>query len=415
MAGPLRILHLANHKSTNIGNGALILGLERTLTEDFETPVAFTGEAWDDYTIPGATKRFDHSFVEKCNQGFDCLLIGAAVTMDGAKRYSATGMRFDLDLTLWDKIRCPIVFYGISHRTWSNRPYHHLERLGQTIRFALSHDRVFFSVRNDGTREWLESTFQLSAGTIREVPDPALFVGTEAMPNPHIDADVPTIAVSLNDEDAPQRFGQAVLPAPQRALIQLLPERRRRRVWERLARHKQRRKAFLRTLAAVLDELHRSSGANIVLCPHHLEDYAMVADLGRLATSHLKHQVLTSYWLPKAVHAKLFYSLYTQVDMVWAMRVHALTPSLGLGTPTIALSSQSRLSEFMRRADLEDLSLDIFSPSFAQDLQRLAAEVLKSPRAYRERIRAAVARFREDTRATNREIEEFVLKSVKSQ
>ena len=169
----------------------------------------------------------------------------------------------------------------------------------------------------------------------------------------------------------------------------------------------------MKQLAAVLDDLAESTEASIVLCPHHHEDYQMIADLNRLASSRLKHQVLTGNWLPKATQAAIFYDFYRQVDLVLAMRVHAMSPSIGLGTPTIALSSQSRITDFMRRADLGEFALDIFAPSFAQDLNRLATDMLRSPKEYRDRIAAAVAGLREQARSANREIEELILAKSK--
>lgn len=413
MARTLKILHLANHKSTNIGNGALILGLENTLEEDCANPVTFTAEPWDDYTIPDGPKRFGRRFVELCNQGFDCLLVGAAVTMDGAARYPETGMRFNLELGLWDEIMPPIIFYGISYRTWKFAPYHHLEQLGRTIRFALSNHKVWFSVRNDGTKDWLENTFSLPVGTIREVPDPAIFVTTRALQTPLIESGAPNIAVSLNDEDAEQRFGRTDVPELRRTLYGLLPARKRKWGREKLAKPQKRRKIFLEQLASVLDDLAGSTEANIVLCPHHHEDYQMIADLTRLATSRLKHQVLTGNWLPKARQAAAFYDFYNQVDLVLAMRVHAMSPSIGLGTPTIALCSQSRMTNFMQRANLGEFALDIFAPSFAQDLNRLAVDMLRSPKEYRNRLAAAVAGLREQARSAHREIEELILAKSK--
>src|SRR5205823_4768975 len=112
-----------NYGGRNIGNGALILGLERVLQEDFEGPVAFTGEAWDDYTR--GLKRFDEGFVELVNCS-DGLVVGAALTFDGRPAFGETGMRFDLPHRLWPRIERPVVFYGLSHRTISRfDAYHH--------------------------------------------------------------------------------------------------------------------------------------------------------------------------------------------------------------------------------------------------------------------------------------------------
>ena len=40
----LALMHLANFNSTNIGNGALVNGLETTMSEDFERPIRWQRE-----------------------------------------------------------------------------------------------------------------------------------------------------------------------------------------------------------------------------------------------------------------------------------------------------------------------------------------------------------------------------------
>ena len=47
---PLTFMHLANHGARNIGNAALILGLERVLREDLPGDVEFLREPWDLYS-----------------------------------------------------------------------------------------------------------------------------------------------------------------------------------------------------------------------------------------------------------------------------------------------------------------------------------------------------------------------------
>ena len=70
----LRFLHLANHHSTNIGNGALIFGTERVLREDLGSDIEFIPVPWDDYTF--GLKEFDRKFVDLVNDTSDCLLVG---------------------------------------------------------------------------------------------------------------------------------------------------------------------------------------------------------------------------------------------------------------------------------------------------------------------------------------------------
>ena len=85
----LTFMHLANHGARNIGNAALIFGLERVLREDLPGDVEFVREPWDLYSR--RVRRFDASFVERVNAECDALLVGAAVTFDGGTSYANTG------------------------------------------------------------------------------------------------------------------------------------------------------------------------------------------------------------------------------------------------------------------------------------------------------------------------------------
>jgi polysaccharide pyruvyl transferase WcaK-like protein len=404
---PLRILHLANHHSTNIGNGALISGLERTLREDLSIPVEFQPEPWDDYTIPGATRRFDQGFVDLCRR-VDCLLVGAAVTLVGGAGHVHTGMRFGLPLELWDRIECPIVFYGLSYRTWPGQTYHHKEKLKAAIQYALRSDRCLFSVRNDGTKPWLSRLLNMDCRAIHEVPDPALYVETDEKAHPwHLHPEKVNIAISFNDEDQQERFATRFWRLATRCsanwrvaggIVRRLPGRNRRR------------NAFIAQVADVLDKLAAKYPIHIVLCPHHHEDFRMIADFFERCSSRLKHQVVLANALPKADRASQFYNFYQHVDMTLAMRVHSMSPSIGLGVPTVALCSQSRLRAFMHDAGLEDYALDIFAAGFPDRLWRLCETILAEPAQARNQMRKAAAQMRGRTQAFNQLIERLLLR-----
>src|SRR5262249_36015153 len=72
----MRFMHLANHGGKNVGNAALVLGLERILREDLPFDVSFLREPWDLYTL--GRLSFDERFVERVNAECDVLLVGAA-------------------------------------------------------------------------------------------------------------------------------------------------------------------------------------------------------------------------------------------------------------------------------------------------------------------------------------------------
>ena len=143
-----------------------------------------------------------------CAQGeFDALVVGAAVTLVSSPGYSGAGMRFDLPFERWDEIDRPILFYGLSYRHWPGAAYAHADRLRSAIAYATASPRCLFSLRNDGTRDWLAREIGGDVSEVHVVPDPALYIPAQVARHPWTrDKERLQVAVSLNDEDWRARF-----------------------------------------------------------------------------------------------------------------------------------------------------------------------------------------------------------------
>jgi hypothetical protein len=393
----VKLLHLANHHSTNVGNGALIRGTERILRADLGA-IEFVPEPWDDYTLTGL-RRFDDSFVDRVN-ATDGLLVGGAVTLNGRPMFKQAGMRLDLPLHLWSRIERPIVFYGISYRVWPGQRYRNLDALRRTIRYLVEQPNVLFGVRNDGTKVWLEGLLGFSSARIFEVPDPALYVPAAAEPRPELAPGRRHLILALNNEDEIYRFGGRLRERAWPALSALLEERRLARWWGRVPGWRSAKRRILREIAAALDAISTRGDLGIVLCPHYFDDYAIMAEFVELCSPRLAHQVMTSAGLGNVRQTEHFYALYAQADVALSMRVHSMSPAIGLGTPTVALSSQPRLDRFMGDAGLADYSLDVFAEGLAERIRNTVGAVLERPHdaracfaAARERMRKRSAEF----------------------
>jgi polysaccharide pyruvyl transferase WcaK-like protein len=399
----VRLLHLANHGGTNIGNGALICGLERVLAEDLAGPPAFVPEPWDEYGI--RLRRFDESFVARVNADADALLVGAAVSFDGRRIYPHTGMRFDLPLALWAKLERPIVFYGLSHRTWPWKPYDHADALRRFAEHVAASDRVLFSVRNDGTKEWLEAMTGVASDRIHEVPDPAVFVPVEDAPHPELREGRTNVVVSLNAEDPQYRFGeppghggQGVPARARRGLRRLrgVPEQ-----WER------RRNAFLTGLAGALVRLADELDVNVILASHDVEDMRMGYELVRRTPDPFRQRIVfASTCLPPS-RAPYFYDLYAKADVAISMRIHSMNPAIGLGTPVVPIVSQQRMATFMRDAGLEELCVPLSRP------QDTVGAVLRAL-ADRDRVTTVLTRARDTLRERVRTFDRLVEEHLRS-
>ena len=402
----MKLLHLANHHSTNIGNGALIFGAERALQEDLGADLAFVAEPWDDYTAAG-TRRFDEAFVDRVNQT-DGLLVGAAVAFNSRVDFRHAGMRLDLPIALWSKISKPIVFYGLSHRLWPHQRYPHREALRRTMRHLLEHPRVLFSVRNDGTKAWLESLLGRGSERIVSIPDPALYVPTTSASHPELADGKINIVLSLNHEDALYRFGGPWRERVWRAAAPWVSERRLLGLWSRLPEWRARKRRFLRQLAQAFERLARDWEVNVILCPHYFDDYPMLQEFASWVSPRLAYQRMVSTGVNRVPHAPAFYDLYAHADAVVSMRIHSMSPAIGLGTPCVALASQARMTEFLKDAELEEFGVDIADANLSDKLHGLLVRCLQERAMVQGRFRAARERMRQRSRACHQRIAELL-------
>lgn len=353
-----RLLHLVNAHSTNIGNGALIEGLERVVSEDAREPIAWRREAWDDYTFE--LKAFDRAFVDLVN-GHDALIVNGAVAINGRAYLRHAGMRFDLPAQLWDEIKRPIVFYGLSYRHWRGQPFHHLDKFKEAVARISASPRMILGVRNDGTRAWLRDTMGIDVSRIVEVPDTAVFVPFDPSARAsELEPQRVNVIVALNDEDSPQRYAE--------------PGSRER---------------VLRGVAGTLSRLLSRHDMNIVLAPHYFDDHRMIADLIEMCPPRLAHQRMISSGLARVANTREFYGRYARADLVIAMRVHSMSPAIGLGVPMVPLVTQDRMVDFLADVGLADLAVDALAPDLEARLTTAAEATLADPASIRRRFSAA--------------------------
>jgi polysaccharide pyruvyl transferase WcaK-like protein len=369
-----RLIHLANFQSTNIGNGALASGLESTLEEDVSFPVQWQREAWDDYTF--RKLDFDAAFVDKVNAS-DGLVVGGAVTFNGRDYNDRTGTRFELPFELWDSIRKPVVFYGLSYRHWPGQTYHHADKLKKTIEKILASKNMVLALRNDGTKQWLKGITGIDSEDILEVPDSAVFVRAAAAEYPEIVDGVRNVMVSFNDEDASYRY----------------------------AGNGHTREAVVESIVSALEKLAERFPLNIILCPHYFDDFRMMSAFIERIKPRLAHQNMVATGLCRVKDTSYFYGRYMKADLAISMRVHSMSPCIGLGVPMVALTTQDRMSDFIARLGLQGQAVDAFEADAASKLYDKALHTLEHGAEVRQQFARARADLREQTRSFHRRLD----------
>jgi hypothetical protein len=391
-------MHLANHGGRNIGNAALIYGVERVLREDLGRELEFVPEPWDLYSR--GLRRFDGAFVDAVN-ACDGLIVGGAVSFDGSTRYANTGFRFDLPLELWPRLRKPVVFYGLSHRMFPRSSYAHVDALRRAVETAFDAGSMLFAVRNDGTKEWLEaSVLGSKRDELHVVPDPGLFVPVEEATHPELSRERTNVVLALNAEDEPLRWAVAShrrglgRPPGATGLRSLVPISSN---WG----WREARAGFLDRLRRALDRLAGATPIHLVFCSHDFVDVGMGLELWRMLAPALQYETsfTSTLLLPSA--GPRFYDLYTKADLALSMRIHSMSPAIGLGTPVVPIVTQSRIELFLEDAGLSDLGVNGHASTVEDEIYERARAILSDPEPVRARLADARARLRERVASFN--------------
>jgi len=404
-ACPRKLIHLANFNSTNIGNGALIFGTERVLQQDWRAPVVFIPEPWDDYTF--GLRHFDAGFVSSVNAA-DGLIIGAAVALNARDYLKNAGMRFDLPYALWPSISKPIVFYAISYRVWPYQKYHHLDQFKRAMEYILASPRIMFSVRNDGTKPWLESLLGYKSERIEVIPDPALYVPNVDSWHPELVQDKINFLISLNNEDEVYRFGGPLREQLWHVARPFVKERQLLSAMKYVPYWRSQKRKCLKKLVYALERLCHEWDLNFILCPHYFDDYKIISEFISMFPARLAHQRTISSGLLNVARAPYFYDLYAKADIALAMRVHSMSPAIGLGTPMVALSTQGRISDFLNIAGLQDFQVDFLDPDLAEKLHAKLHNVLQHRQEVKQKFEETRTAMRTQTLAYNRRVAAFV-------
>ena len=400
----LKLVHLANFNSVNVGNGALVTGLEKLISEDFNSDIQWVREAWDDYTF--GFKFFDEKFVEFINQ-HDGLIINGAVAIHGREYLKETGMRFELPLQLVKEVKRPVVFYGISYRHFQGQIFYHAETLRKTFRGLSGLDNVFLGVRNDGTKTWLEKTLRLDQSTLRniyEIPDTGVFTKARSDEYPEILSDRKVIIFAPNDEDRIWRYGNDNVHHVRENGYELIDDIGR---IQKDNSWKENRHKLINTIKTSLTKLIKDTGSQLLMVPHYIHDLSFITDLVDMLSPNLAHQCSISTGLTRVQGTERFYGRYLRADLAVSMRVHSMSPCIGLGVPMIPIITQPRMWDFLEATGLDDLGIDAFGNDLEEHLYESAVEILKDPEERIVKFDKASSEMRENVRQINQKIEKI--------
>jgi len=382
------IAHIATH-STNVGDGALIDGLQNKLKQLVDRQLLFLNEDLMDFTLY-RHKRFDYSYVNWLNRSADLLIIGGGGMIDGGKKNVGSGLALPFDLKVFSKLKIPAIFYAVGHNLFPGQRFYHKEKLRATIRATVDNNGLF-SVRNDGSKKRLQILFDDPLPEVWSVPDPGLYVTTRKCLIPQIRGNTYNILLQLAGDNLNRRFRRTSSTV---------------RLFSRIVSAGMDPLAqFLTGLQSALEQLASEFEINIILTPHVTRDLKIMSEFIAKLGKKFERSVLNVYGVLRGKqYAPNFFEIYRQVDLVLGMRGHSIIAAVGLDTPVIALSSHAKVEGFMEECGLKEYIVGVRDPDLKERIYSLSKRLLQDPSDWKAQRRKAMMRFEAETAEFNREI-----------
>ncbi|MGE3163415.1 MAG: polysaccharide pyruvyl transferase family protein [Planctomycetota bacterium] len=378
----LRVLHVATHRH-NIGDGALVAGIHRTLENDLGVKLQVEPLDVLEHKIRGERVMLTADDVTRINRTADLVIIGGGGMIEGGARNTLSGINFNFDIALLERFEVPVVFYALGFNQFRRSVFFHRGKLAQLL--ATAHRLgMLFTVRNDGSKARLERLLG-PLDFVGTVPDPGLYVPTRPRTVPELREGAFNVVLQLAGDRLQHRLGGKLSRSVRRL----------------------RGRDLLVNLTRVVTELIVQRGAHVVLCPHLLTDLPLLAELVMaLPNRALREGCTLSPVLCGAESAPDFFELYRQADLVIGMRGHSAICSVGLGTPFIGLATHDKVGGFMTEIGLPEWSVDPRQPDAMLQLGERIHEVLADPARVCDLFRGKIPGLREQTLRFHRQIDQ---------
>jgi polysaccharide pyruvyl transferase WcaK-like protein len=168
----MQILHIASFTG-NIGDNASHIGLENILGKVLKKSFKITRHEVRRYyknIDPQLRKNFDNSFVSYANE-FDFIIIGGGGFLDYFVKNSSTGTTIDINIDLLEQINTPILFSSIGCVPNNSIPKGNKKKFQHFLDYILSSKKIDLLVRNDGSKDNLNTNFNLKPKYIKSIID----------------------------------------------------------------------------------------------------------------------------------------------------------------------------------------------------------------------------------------------------
>ena len=377
--------------TTNIGDGALVKGIQYTLPQDLQMDVKFVDHCITDF-LKYDKLKFDDQYVEWLNNNANLLLIGGGGLIS-EKNYLPTILPPDVIY----RLKLPIVVYAVGHNLFDG------ERLKNPAGLSALIGQIrelggLFSVRNDGSLDRLKRDIGVSAAeSVCEISDPGVFVPVETMLHPQIRAGRRNVVLQLAGDKLANRLGERDIEKPAERWFSLQKKSK-----ERHEKSSKQRDLFWAKIARVCNKLTRQHDVNFFIAPHVHSDLA-VTESFISATRHTPDfegsRLEVSGVFRGATNAPAYFDLYRQADFVIGMRGHSIIVAVGMGTPCFAIVSHPKVEGFLKACGLEEWSTHVADENIEDSLSEKIGRLIDDSSEWKKLRSIAMERMVQNRKA----------------
>lgn len=320
----LKVLHLASFDG-NVGDNANHNGFYRHLKE---TPgFQFEIEPLEIREFYWKKRFFDESFVDLV-KGFDLLIIGGGNYFELWVEHSPTGTSIMIEPELFQKIKTPVLFNALGVDPGQGASPKACQKFRDFLSIVLADPKNFVSVRNDGSLEALQEHIGVEfASRVARTPDAGICVEVDES-FAIFNHDHRYVAINLAGDMLETRFpGTAGYIDAE---------------------------TFVRSFAKLCDQvLSEGLVDELLFVPHIYKDLAIIVSvLGHIPDSTIRKRVSVAPLMHGEGAERKVFALYHKAALSLCMRFHGNLCSIGLGTPTIALSNYRQIEKLYQEMGL---------------------------------------------------------------
>ena len=321
------IWHVGGY-NRNYGDFVLLESIRENLERHSNIPLSFVN-------VDCQSTHFFDELIDQLNKKADMLLIGGGgFIMHRHEDNSLSGWQFSVKNDNIEKIKVPIVVYGIGYNkfNYDNRGFN--DNMNKSLKLIQEKSNLF-SVRNIGTKNELIKR-GLNENDIEVIPDSGMFITPFKIDSKLLRTNRMLVGLNLVSDRPNYTFP---------------PD------------YNEKQMIFYKELIEVCKYLIKNKNALIINLDHipSLDDE--VNKIFKLALGEDNYKVLSQevpqIYPPSLVNSHYLAYFYKKMDLVLGMRGHSNIISFGMGTPFISIGSHNKNRFFLNEIGESEYLIDI--------------------------------------------------------